>query len=72
MTNRKWLASKLEKYLIVIIIFVNLIFVASLVCAICIDSLFLCITIPTFLLCTPLNKVVLDDWLDKEHKEKTQ
>ena len=72
MTNREWLVSKLEKYLIVIIIFVNLIFIASLVCALLIDSLFLCITIPTFFLCTPLNKVVLDEWLDKEHKEKTQ
>ena len=69
MTNREWLASKLEKYLIVIIIFVNLIFIASLVCAFLIDSLFLCITIPTFFSCIPINKFVIDEWLDKEHKE---
>ncbi|MBO4640866.1 MAG: hypothetical protein J5710_14035 [Treponema sp.] len=68
MTNREWLENKIEKYLVVILIFVNLMLVASLFCAFLIDSLFLCITVPTFLLCVPLNKIVLDEWLDKEHK----
>ena len=83
MTNREWLDSKkekffeeasklLSKYHLVIFCIIIAADIAALICTFVLSPAFLVLVFPLSIITVVYGYCEYDEWLDKEHKEKTR